>query len=348
MLSFALNVFFIAAVKCASMHAHTPLLTISVLGWFLAFGQTAGQPAQNRTFTLPHVETAEQFQEIANLLMGIGDASTQSLDLGQKTITVHGTPEQLALAGWVCDVLDNPGEPVTMAYHMAGVDENTVHLFFAPYAQSRQDFQEVVTAVRAITDMRRMFTYSSSKAIVVRGTADQVAAAAWLFAELGKAPNATTAAPYRMPNGDDEIRVFHTLHTNTDQHFMEVEVTARSIGDVRRMFACSTPRVIAARGTAVQMALSEWLFEQLDRNSPGNAPSREYHLLNETENTVQVFYVPHVPTQAEFQKIAASVRTTTNIRRMFASYTPRAIAVRGTPSQVAVAAQLIAERTKTN
>jgi general secretion pathway protein D len=49
-----------------------------------------------------------------------------------------------------------------------------------------QELQEISTTVRSVTEIRRAFTYNSQFAILVRGTADQVALAEKLIQDLDK------------------------------------------------------------------------------------------------------------------------------------------------------------------
>ena len=49
-----------------------------------------------------------------------------------------------------------------------------------------QEFQEIATAIRTVADIRRVFTYTAQKAIVVRGTQDAVALAEKLVHDLDK------------------------------------------------------------------------------------------------------------------------------------------------------------------
>lgn len=65
-------------------------------------------------------------------------------------------------------------------------EDMVVKVFYLKNITKVQELQEIVTAVRAITDIRRMFTYNSQNAILVRGTRDQVALAEKLIHDLDK------------------------------------------------------------------------------------------------------------------------------------------------------------------
>jgi len=65
-------------------------------------------------------------------------------------------------------------------------EDQVVKVFYVTNATSVQEFQEIATAVRTVTEMRRVFTYNAQKALIVRGTADAVALAEKLIHDLDK------------------------------------------------------------------------------------------------------------------------------------------------------------------
>ncbi len=65
-------------------------------------------------------------------------------------------------------------------------EDQVVKVFYLKNVTTPQEFQEIVTAVRSVTDIRRIFTYNEQNAAVVRGSTDQVALAEKLFHDLDK------------------------------------------------------------------------------------------------------------------------------------------------------------------
>jgi general secretion pathway protein D len=65
-------------------------------------------------------------------------------------------------------------------------EDNVVKVFYVTNATSVQEFQEIATAIRTVVEVRKVFTYNSQKALVVRGTQDQVALAEALVHDLDK------------------------------------------------------------------------------------------------------------------------------------------------------------------
>lgn len=65
-------------------------------------------------------------------------------------------------------------------------EEQVTRVFYLQNVTSPQELQEALTAVRAVTDVRKIYPVNSQSAIVVRGTADQVALCEKLFLDLDK------------------------------------------------------------------------------------------------------------------------------------------------------------------
>jgi general secretion pathway protein D len=65
-------------------------------------------------------------------------------------------------------------------------DDDVVRTFYITNATSVQEFQEMATAIRTVADIRRVFTYTAQKAMIVRGSLDAVALAEKLVHDLDK------------------------------------------------------------------------------------------------------------------------------------------------------------------
>jgi general secretion pathway protein D len=64
--------------------------------------------------------------------------------------------------------------------------DDVVKVFYIQNATSVQEFQEIATAVRSVTEIRRVYMYNAQKAILVRGTADAVELAEMLIRDIDK------------------------------------------------------------------------------------------------------------------------------------------------------------------
>src|SRR5260370_357427 len=144
---------------------------------------------------------------------------------------------------------------------------------------------------------------------------------------------------------EDVERVLHFAATETAQNIQEVTTTIRSVAGIRQATADVAEKTVALRGTASQITIAEWVFDSLTQQDQNQA-MREYRVLPGGDDIVRVFFLTHTGTPQELQEVAVQVRTTTEVRRLFTYNAPRAMAVRGTADQIAMAERLIKERNK--
>lgn len=301
-----------------------------------------GQPMQERTFRFTHVTDVREIQELATLVRAISELPKISTNTEQPGMMAGGSAQQMALAEWLVNEMDSaPNQsPVTREYRMPGVADDIVRVFYLSELKTVQQLQEAATLIRAITETRRLFTYNASKAVVIRGTAEQIKATEWMLPEFTRGGPDTEGREHRM-SGDPEgvVRVFHLKPTLSVQELQEVATLVRAISEIRRLFTYNATQTIVMRGTQEQMQLAQWLISELDK--PSDAPG-DFRMTN--GDVVHVFYVPGAATVKRLQEIAVEVRRTTGVRRLFTYNTPRAITIRGSSDQIATAARLIKER----
>jgi hypothetical protein len=218
-----------------------------------------------------------------------------------------------------------------------------------------EEFQSVSTAIRTVADIRRMGTYRSARALAVRGTPDQIGLAAWLVGELeqpaGQNPSSNEHRLWTNadPRGEVVVRVFHATYAVAPPDLDKLAAGIRNTADIRRISTYKAARAIIVRSTAEQIALGEWLFQQLDQpavGQPGAPMSQsfseyEYFAPYDRYNIVRVFYLPQFATTEDFQEFATRVAMTADLREVFTYNAPRALVVRGAIDQVEVAERMI-------
>jgi len=326
------------------------MLIIFALSTCVASGQDTA-----RVFHLQHIVAEPDLNDFATLVRTLSDISQVSADSAQKTLSVHGTASQIAIAEFLFTELDRQKVPdsVSQEFRVSNSADDVVRLFFVPNAGTVQGLQEVATTVRTIAEIRRVFTYNTPKVLALRGTADQIATAAFLVHELDQPADAkrTDSRQYQMVDpanhGETEVRVFYLPYASTVPQFQEVATLVRTIAEIRRVFTYNSTRALTVRGTADQLALTAWMVGELGKPvTPGTASTTYQYVSNDRngENLVRVFYVKDVPTIAVFQQLATQLRTTTQMRRVFTYNESKAIALRGNEAQLAIAEQMLQDR----
>ena len=228
----------------------------------LTFGQD-----RDRTFYLTHTSTVQQFQEVATVIRTIANIPIISADIDRRSVTMHATDPQIAMAEWLFSELDNPAiQPsVQHEYRAPGGADDVVRVFYISTAPTVQDFQEIATLVRTIANITRVFTYNAPKALVVRDTAAQIQLAEWLVKELEQpAASSTHEFPVQGSNAD-LVSVMFLPHTASVEAFQKSAVQIRTATQITRIFTCNGPRALAARGTPDQIAMARRMAQQLDK-----------------------------------------------------------------------------------
>ena len=142
-------------------------------------------------FYLPHTESVQSLQEVATVVRGIGDIRRMFTYNARRVIVARGTVEQMDLAEWLMNQLEQPANaatPVKREYSVPGPGDpdNVVRVFSVRHSATPQRFQEIATQVRTTTQVRRLFTYAAPRIITLRGTPGQVEHANQMISELDR------------------------------------------------------------------------------------------------------------------------------------------------------------------
>jgi hypothetical protein len=241
----------------------------------LASGQTASNPGLDRVFQLAQTDTPQSVQEVTNVVRAMTEASA-SVDQAAKTVSVHGTSAQIALAEWLVSELDQPAAagpaPVTHPYTNGRGQDEVVRVFSLAYVETPVELQELINLVRSMSDMQRVFPYNSLKLLVARGSADQIGLTDWLVRQLDRplitpAPDTGTREIQMIPTMVNTVRVFYLSHNQSPQDIQGIIDQLRTTG-TQRIYHFNAQKAVAIAGTVEQVAAAENLVRQLDQARP--------------------------------------------------------------------------------
>jgi hypothetical protein len=158
------------------------------------------QPASERTFTLRYADSPQVLQEVFNATRSIADIREGDHDRAAHTITFRGPAERLDAAAWVIQELDRPAQPSIPNSEMhesrlPGVEDGVLCVSYLSHVRDPRGIQELINAIRSITDVQRLFPMNAVSAMVMRGTAAQVKEVRWLAGELDRPSPATGGLP---------------------------------------------------------------------------------------------------------------------------------------------------------
>jgi hypothetical protein len=195
---------------------------------------------------------------------------------------LRGTAGQAALAEWILNALDKPADwqpPdserwVSYEYWSgptANTDPTPVRVYYMAHAEKPQDIAEVVNLTRTLAAVQRMFACNERRAIVLRGSPNQVALAEWLLNALDKPagwqpPSGQNPASYQYqndsmgPKGEtDFVRIFYLAPNITQEGLAALTTQIRVSAGVQRLFASASHHAVALLGNASQVTAAEQL-----------------------------------------------------------------------------------------
>lgn len=222
-----------------------------------------------RVFYVTHASTPRQLQEIATTIRSVADIRRLSVYNALHVVTTRGTDRQISLAAWLVDQLNLPANEAAPAPHEFRVaDDDVARVFELTNPQTPEQLQEIVTLIRSVADVMRLFIYTERRAMALRAPVDRVALAAWLVSELDKPAGAVSsgAAPheYLLPNDPQNVvRVFYLAPSQSGEDRQKVVTQVRTNSGIRRLFVYDPLAALAVRGTAGQVATAEKVLEEM-------------------------------------------------------------------------------------
>jgi type II secretory pathway component GspD/PulD (secretin) len=183
---------------------------------------------------------------------------------------VRGTDQQVSLAAWLVDQLDNPANVADSSTHEYKVaDDDVARVFYLTHAQTGQQLQDLVTIIRSVGDVTWVTSCNERHAIVMRNKAERVALAAWLVSELDKPVSRQTqdrTVPPEFRLSDDAenlVRVYHLAGPQSAEDYQKVATQVRRKAGTARMFVYTALGALVVRGSAGQLATAEKVLEEM-------------------------------------------------------------------------------------
>ena len=323
------------------------MMAIRLLGMLFLF-VSAAFAQTSRTFHVTAVPNTAALNEIATILRTVGGMQNVHNDAALFNITVTGTDADIAFADWFVKQVDiaNP-DPAAGSYTIPGGKE-MVRILYTAHNPMPALLNEMVTTVRVICDVQRIFTYSPANAIVLRTTAPRAELAGWLVHQVDVAPDDKTRwqQPHETPAADipgEVVKVMYLVHPTPQKDFNSMIVTLRTVADIRPIFSRSIPQGIAIRTTPAQAQFADWLFQQLDvqPDDQMRAEKHEYTLRGVNDGVARVYYLKSGTTLDQLNEMAVTVRQESGVEKIFACPYNAALALRGTADAMASADRII-------
>jgi hypothetical protein len=327
---------------------HRPLLlalvACSVIPHALA-APAADAASGSYHFTTP--QTASSIQEALTLTRVVGMVAQSSADFSTATVTFTGPEESVALAEWIMLQIDKAtGDGALHEYRLPSGD--VARVVFVSNASKPQDMQELLTIIRTVADVQKIFLGSSNHALVMRAPEWQILFSQWIIDQLnvpaGQKPD-TTPREFTV-GGPDYRGLGHGARVNflatmaRPQQTQELLTVLRTVGDVQKVFSYTSGHALVLRAGDTDLQRAEWLIQQIDLPS-GHPAGTGTFTAPAGDDVTRIFSVLNASPQW-IQGALNSMRSELSIKRAFSTTSPPNVVVRGTTDQIAAAAKWMA------
>jgi hypothetical protein len=325
------------------------------LALVLFFASAAFAQEATRTFKLSNATSAVGLLELTATIRTVAQIQQLSTDNAPPTLTVAGTGDQIAMAEWLVPKLDVAAGANTAAqqYAVAGNADDLVLVYPLVHTASSTGVQEIVTTIRTVANIQKIYPVTGPKILSIRGSASQIALAKFLFSELDlpaqSRPSATVHEYQVLPDGTDTVVVYGLAHAANSMNIQVIITTLRTVLDIQNIYQVTTPKLLAIRYTARRVGagldpgmlpIAIWLVGELDRET-ANSSGNQMRMPGGSDDLVQVFYLTHIADLPGINALLSNIRATASIMKAYMNMTPPALVLRGTADRLTMAGQLI-------
>ena len=324
--------------------------------WFALLVIPAGFAQTERAFQFTKITDAQQMADVSKAIAAVGGFAAPAVDAEKRTLTAVGTAAQLTYAEWALAQLDvdplaHPVHAVIGDHLLGGDPKDLVRIFRIANAANIQQFQEIGTIIRSLTEVKYLYSSWPTGSILVRGDSARLDLGQWIVERLDHpvAEIDYNRHDYDLPAplpgsrpGENLTRItaFRVANSTSTTEFLEIVTALRSIGEFRYVMSHGASGSFFIRSTAADADVASWLLQQVDRKTGGAVAEYRYPAV---DDVINVIYVPSSNTVAQFQQEVTRIRGATNLRRVFTLSRLRAVLVRDSEARVAEARKMFTE-----
>jgi hypothetical protein len=206
---------------------------------------------------VPNLQKPQELQELLTILRTVADVQQIFTFSSNRAVVLCGPAWQVAFAEWIIDQIQQKPDSVPHEFTVGGPLpqwQGEARLNFLSNMTSPQQSQEVLTVLRTVGDIQKIFSFYTSHALVLRAAGTDLQRAEWIIQQLDlPAGQASGPTSFTAQGADDVTRVFRLRNASLQAHQAAVN-GIRSELNIKKVFTTTAPATIVVRGTADQIA----------------------------------------------------------------------------------------------
>ncbi len=226
-----------------------------------------------RIFRVAHATNVQAFQEMATSIRSVNEIRRLFSDNLTRSIILRAKPGDVNASSWMFEQLDqavSDAKPQTYTIPLPTSPnrmelENTIRVLRMSQPLDLQDFHATVTAVRSITEIRRLYSYSSSKTIIAKGSSEMIDMLSWLVAQLNQSSTGGSTLEYRVPAADDLVNITFLPQDLPVSDFQAAATRIRTATGIQRIYTIDRLRAMLVRGASSEVAQVRHMVGELKK-----------------------------------------------------------------------------------
>jgi hypothetical protein len=234
-------------------------------------------PTESTVVRLTNAPAEKALKEVAALLRAVTGSPYLSSNVAQSIIAITGTAEQLALAEWLAKAIDKPagwrpsdseyGDPTAREFKLPSGRDELARVFYLRDTATSQAVQEILTIVRTVLDVQKLFFRSEPKMLAYRTDRSMADLIEWLLPKLDSqsCDPSHTSDSFKLPTpardgSDDVVRVFYLKPPVSLDEFNGLMMALRTTVEIQKTFGTISRPVLVVRGSPAQLSESARLI----------------------------------------------------------------------------------------
>lgn len=200
-------------------------------------------------------------QEMATTLRTVANIRQLSIDAPAVSIAVSGTSSEIAPAAWLVEHLDKPArsQGTALPSEKATFGNSVYLVYYLKNSKSPSGIQEVITTLRTVENIQKIYNYNAAAAIALRGTPAEVEMAEWLMGQLDVPAGSASVGDHAYSiagENNDSMRVFYLPAATAPRAMQDIVTALRTTGQIKFVYHCLDPRAIAVRAPAARVEIA--------------------------------------------------------------------------------------------
>ena len=192
----------------------------------------------------------------------------------QNAIISLGSPEKVAATEWVVHqispadsqppTVDSPRYQMEADRAVPGATPSVTQILRLDPKTTNTQLTAIVTAIRAVADIQRLFPFAAGPAIILRGSPEQADMAGWLVHELDRPDTPGSIHQTTLPGSlDSVVRLFY-IGPNQDSAALATQI--RKGVDIQRVYPLLQPAAVILRARPDQISTVEYIVAKFNES----------------------------------------------------------------------------------